>query len=421
LCPANEENPAPALRPDFGGADGRIVPAGQLTRDTGSGSREFEHLWEFRDTLMESEIVNVPSGRVVSIDALRGFDMFWIIGGDAFFRALFKLIDTPWSRTLFDQLEHTKWNGFTFYDLIFPLFLFIVGAAMPFAISKRLQRGDSRKELYIHIVKRTLTLFALGLVYNHILDLDFAHFRWAGVLQRIALCYFFAAMIFMWLKIRGQAISIGFILVTYWIIMMVVPVPGFGAGVWTPEGNLSAYIDRLLLPGRFCCYTFGDNEGILTTLPAIATTLLGGLAGHLLRSALEQRKKVLGLVAAGGSSLVLALIWGALFPINKLLWSSSYVLFAAGWSFLLLALFYWLVDVRGYQKWAFPFIIIGLNPITIYVLQSVFDFGTIASIFVHGFIDDLGAFKPVFWVTCILAVKWLFLYFLYRQKIFLKA
>jgi predicted acyltransferase len=225
----------------------------------------------------------------------------------------------------------------------------------------------------------------------------------------------------MWLRIRGQAIAIGAILLSYWIIMMVVPVPGHGAGVWTPEGNLAAYIDQLLLPGRFCCYKFGDNEGILSMLPAVATALLGGLAGHLLRSALNQQKKLLGLIAAGGGSLVLALIWGTFFPINKLLWTSSYVLFAAGWSFLLLALFYWLVDIRGYQKWAFPFIVIGLNPITIYVLQSVFDFGTVANIFVYGFIDNLGVFQPLFWVACILAVKWMFLYFLYRQKIFLKA
>ncbi|UCF36400.1 MAG: DUF5009 domain-containing protein [Acidobacteriota bacterium] len=375
--------------------------------------------------MLERDFMNsvsgAPSGRVVSIDALRGFDMFWIIGGDAFFRALFQLINTPWALTLLDQLEHKEWHGFTFYDLIFPLFLFIVGAAMPFAISKRLQRGDNRRELYVHIMKRTLILFALGLVYGHILEFDFDRFRWAGVLQRISLCYFFAAVIFMNFRIKGQAIAAGSILVGYWAILTLVPVPGFGAGILTPEGNLASYIDQLFLPGRFCCFQFGDNEGILSTIPAIATTLLGGLAGHLLRSAMDQRQKLLGLIGAGIGSLVIALLWDLLFPINKLLWTSSYVLFAAGWSFLLLALFYWVIDMRRYQKWAFPFIIIGLNPITIYVAQSVFDFGSIARIFVGGFVDHTGVFQPVFWVACVFAVKWLFLYFLYRQKIFLKA
>lgn len=363
----------------------------------------------------------IPQGRVVSLDALRGFDMFWIIGGDAFFRAFFELIHAPWALSLRDQLEHSEWNGFTFYDLIFPLFLFIVGAALPFAVSKRLQRGDSRRELYGHIVRRAVALFVLGLIYNHILDLNFDTFRWAGVLQRIAVCYLFAALIFMKFKIRGQAIFAGAILVGYWLIMMLVPVPGYGAGVLTPQGNLAGYIDRLFLPGSFCCYRFGDNEGFLSTIPAIATTLLGGLAGHLLRTAWDGQRKLLILSGSGVASLILALIWGLVFPINKLLWTSSYVLFAAGWSLLLLAFFYWIVDLQGYRKWAFPFVVIGLNPITIYVLQSVFDFGTIANIFIHGFINDLGAIQPLFWVACILAVKWLFLYFLYRQKIFLKA
>lgn len=363
----------------------------------------------------------VPSGRVVSIDALRGFDMFWIIGGDVFFQALCKLIDAPWALMLHDQLEHTAWDGFTFYDLIFPLFLFIVGVSMPFSISKRLQRGDSRKALYIHIVQRTLVLFGLGLVYSGFLGFDFEHFRWAGVLQRISICYFFAAMVFMQFKIKGQAITAGAILVGYWLIMMVVPVPGHGAGVLTPEGNLASYIDQELLPGRFCCFEFGDNEGLLSTIPAVATTLMGGMAGHLIRSGVAPMLKVYYMIGAGFSSLILALIWNIFFPINKLIWTSSYAMFAAGWSVLLLALFYFVIDVKGYQKWAFPFVVIGLNPITIYVLQSVFDFGSIASIFVHGFIDSMGIYQPVFWLGCILAVKWLFLHFLYRQKIFLKA
>ncbi len=347
--------------------------------------------------------------------------MFWIIGGDALFRALFELFHTPFFSSLRGQLEHSEWNGFTFYDLIFPLFLFIVGTSLPFAISKRLQRGDSRNGLYVHIVKRTLILLALGMIYNHILDLDFGSFRYAGVLQRIAICYLIAALVFMNTKVKGQAIIAGSILVGYWAIMKLIPVPGFGAGVLTPQGNLSAYLDRLFLPGSFCCYTFGDNEGILSTIPAVATTLLGGLAGHWLRSSFAAQRKAQGLALFGVASLVVASIWNLAFPINKLIWTSSYVLFAAGWSFLLLSLFYWVIDVKGYRRWAFPFVVIGLNPITIYVAKSVFDFGSVANIFVHGFINSMGVYRPVFYGLCVLIVEWLFLYFLYRHKIFLKA
>jgi len=370
---------------------------------------------------MTADTQGTPSGRVVSIDALRGFDMFWITGGAGFFLALFRLFDTPFFSALSRQLSHSRWDGFTFWDLIFPLFLFIVGTSMPFSISKRLQRGDSRRALYVHILQRTLTLFFLGLVYSGLLDFDFSDFRYTGVLQRISLCYCITALIVMSTRIRTQAVTAGAILVLYWVIMRLVPVPGSGAGVLSPEGNLSFYLDRLFLPGRFVVYSLGDNEGILSTIPAVATTLLGVLSGHWLRSPQAQLRKVTGLCAAGAACLAAGLLWHLVFPINKILWTSSYVLFAGGWSALLLGFFYWVIDVKGWRRWAFPFVVIGLNPITIYVLQSVFDFGTIARIFVHGFIDDMGVFTPVFWAFSVLTVKWLFLYFLYRQRIFLKA
>ncbi len=347
--------------------------------------------------------------------------MFWIIGGDSLFRALPALFGVPILREMAHQVEHSEWNGFTFYDLIFPLFLFIVGLTMPLAITRRLERGTSHGDLYGHIVKRTLTLLVLGLVYNQVLDFDFSNLRYVGVLQRIAICYFVGALIVVNTRIQTQAILVGGILVVYFTIMKLIPVPGFGAGVLTPEGNLSAFIDQALLPGRFCCFEYGDNEGILSTIPALATTLIGVLAGHWLCTPHSQLRKVQGLLAGGVAGLLGGLLWSLIFPINKVLWTSSYVLYAAGWSLLLLAAFYWVIDVRGFKRWAFPLVVIGMNPITVYVLQSVFDFGTIANIFVHGFIMYLGAFQPLFMILCVLAVKWLFLYFLYRQKIFLKA
>lgn len=359
--------------------------------------------------------------RLASIDALRGFDMFWIMGGDTFFPALFALIGTPLFLSLSRQLEHSAWNGFTFSDLIFPLFLFIVGLSMPYSLGRRLEKLESRKSVYLHVVRRTVILILLGFLYNGLLKLDFHAMRYAGVLQRIGICYFLAALIYIHTKTRTQALLAGAILLTVWGMMALVPVPGFSAGVLTPEGNLAGYLDRRFLPGSFCCYAFGDNEGLLSTLPAVVTVQLGVFAGKWIQTAKTDSRKVIGLLAAGMVCLALGKLWNTVFPINKLYWSGSYVLYSGGWSLLLFALFYWIVDVRKRRKWAFPFVVIGLNPITIYVVQGLFDFGILANIFVHGFIDRLGPFKPPFWQLCVLVVKWLFLYFLYRKKIFLKA
>jgi predicted acyltransferase len=361
------------------------------------------------------------SHRVVSIDALRGFDMFWIMGGDAFFPALFALFGTPLFLSLSKQLEHSAWNGFTFYDLIFPLFLFIVGLSMPFSLGRRIEKDEPKKSVYIHIVKRTVVLIFFGLLYNGLLNFNFHEMRYAGVLQRIAVCYFFAAVLFINTKTRTQAVLAGVILLAYWAMMALIPVPGFGAGKFTPEGNLAGYLDRRFLPGSFCCYGFGDNEGILSNLPAVSTILLGVLAGTWVKSKKKDSKKVLGLLGTGMACLALGRLWNLVFPINKLVWSSSYVLYSGGWSLLLFAWFYWIVDVLKWRKWAFPFVVIGLNPITIYVVQGLFDFGILANIFMHGFIGHLGPCKPVFWQLCVLTVKWTFLYFLYRYKIFLRA
>ncbi len=360
------------------------------------------------------------SGRITSIDALRGFDMFWITGGEGLIHGLYKALPAPAMTALDNQFHHVPWEGFRFYDLIFPLFLFVVGVVLPFSLTRRLEKGANRRELYRHIVQRLVLLFFLGLVYNGLLDLNFHELRLAGVLQRIALCYFFAAVIVMNTKVRGQALWAGGILIAYWAIMALVPVPGVGAHVLTPEGNLSAYLDQRLLPRPYCCYEYGDNEGILSTLPAISTCLLGVLAGHWLRSNRSPSRKTLGLVMAGVASLLAALLWNPVFPIIKNIWTSSYVLYAAGWSLLLLALFYWIIDVRGYKRWAFFFTVIGVNPITIYLVDRFFNFGIISNIFIHGFVRYLGAWQPFASTVGAVAVGWLFLYYLYRQKIFLR-
>lgn len=362
------------------------------------------------------------SKRVVSIDALRGFDMFWIIGGDYLFKAIFALIGTGWALSLESQLEHATWHGFRAYDLIFPLFLFIVGASMPFSISKRLDRGDSPKNLYRHIIQRALVLVLLGLVYNGLFRLDFVNLRYAGVLQRIGWTYLFAAMIIMhWQKAKTQMIIGGGILLVYWAAMALIPVPGAGMNVLTPEGNLASNIDRLLLPGSFCCFDHGDNEGILSTIPAIVNVLIGVQAGHLLKSDRSDLKKTLLMLINGIGLIILALIWNFVFPINKLLWTSSYVLLTGGLSLLLLALFFWLIDVRGWKRWTLFFVVIGMNPITIYVAQRIISFYSMSNFFVRGLVEQLGAPESVCIALGMLILKWLFLYFLYKQKCFLKV
>lgn len=365
--------------------------------------------------------INQPTTRIKSIDALRGLDMIFLVGISGVFQALGKSYDNVFLKILANQCEHTIWHGFHTYDLIFPLFIFLVGVSMPFAISKRIEDGYSHKKLFIHIIRRSLLLFFLGLLYNgSLLGFNWSQFTFTGVLQRISIAYFFSALIVMNTNIRKQAIIAGCLLIIYWLLMTLVPVPGYGAGVITPEGNLHTFIDQQLLPGRMG-NGFYDEDGILQQMSSIAVCLAGVLAGHWLRSSYTQNKKVVGLLTAGIISILIALLWDLSFPIIFRLWSSSYAMLVVGISSILLGVFYWIIDVKGYKKWALPFIIVGLNSITIYLVAGLFDFGTIVNIFVHGFIDYLGPFKPVFQALCILVVEWLFLYFLYKQNIFLKV
>jgi predicted acyltransferase len=362
--------------------------------------------------------------RIQSIDALRGFDMFWISGGEVLFIALFALTGIPFlSETLSLQFEHSLWDGFTFYDLIFPLFLFITGLTMPFSIGRRLERGDSKKLILKHVLTRTLLLILLGLIYNGLFNFDFVNQRYVGVLQRIALSSFFVSLIYLYsTKLKTLYIWAISILLAYWAIIALVPVPGFSAGDMTKEGNLCGYIDRLLLPGGFCCYPFGDNEGILSSFTPMVNVLAGLISGQWLIKMKDNPSKLLkGLLIAALAVLATGYLWGFGFTINKTMWTSTYALVAIGYSMLLLGLLYWLIDVKGYTKWAFPFVVIGLNPITIYVLQGLFDFTIIANIFIHGFSHYLGTFEQAFILMCTILVKWLLLYFLYKQKIFLKV
>jgi predicted acyltransferase len=364
--------------------------------------------------------------RLLSLDTLRGFDMLWIAGGEYLMVTLAALTGWPFLQWIAGQMEHVEWEGFRFYDMIFPLFLFIAGVSMPFSILKRQKRGESMRKIYLHLVKRLILLILLGLIYGGILQLDFEKQRYSSVLARIGIAWFLAAVIVLNTSVRGQVIWFIGILLGYFAIMKLIPVPGFGAGVLTPEGNLAAFIDQKLLPGRFCCYTYGDNEGLLSHIPAICTALLGTFAGHLLISddkRLTGLKKGLILLLAGFAALALGKLWSLSFPIIKNLWTSSFVLFAGGWSLILLALFYLVIDVWGFKKWTLPFVVIGLNSITIYMLNSgIIDFEQMGGYFFGGLANQFSELaQPVILAAGAVICMWLFLYLLYRNKIFLKV
>jgi predicted acyltransferase len=364
----------------------------------------------------------LPGKRLASIDALRGFDMFWLMQDDTgLMLGIASALHLPFQGLLAKELDHTAWVGFTFWDLIAPLFLFVIGLSLPFALNRRRELGQSDKTILSHILKRTVVFILLGLVYNGILQLSFADFRYTGVLQRVALSYVFAAIITLFTRLRGQIAWTVALLLGYWAIMTLIPVPGFGRNVLSPQGNLEGYVDRLLLPGKFCCFVFGDNEGYLSTIPSIATVMLGVLCGQLMRARRSDRFKTLVLVAGGVASIGAGFLWGLSFPIITRLWTSSYTLYSNGWCMVLFALFYWIIDVKGYRKWSFWLTVIGLNALTIYVLQEVFDFRHVAEAFAGGLINHAGIYHVLVLATAIVLSKWLFLYFLYRQKIFLKA
>jgi predicted acyltransferase len=364
--------------------------------------------------------------RLLSLDTLRGFDMLWIAGGEYLIVTLAALTGWPFLQWAAGQMDHVEWEGFRFYDMIFPLFLFIAGVSMPFSILKRQKRGESMKKIYLHLVKRLILLILLGLIYNGILHLDFEKQRYSSVLARIGIAWFLAAVIVLNTSVRGQVIWFIGILLGYFAIMKLVPVPGFGPGVLTPEGNLAAFIDQKLLPGRLCCYTYGDNEGLLSHIPAICTALLGTFAGHLLISddrRLTGLKKGLILLLAGIAALALGKLWSLSFPIIKNLWTSSFVLFAGGWSLILLALFYVVIDVWGFKKWTLLFVVIGLNSITIYMLNSgIINFEEMGGYFFGGLANQFSELaQPVILAAGAVICMWTFLYILYKNKIFLKV
>jgi predicted acyltransferase len=377
------------------------------------------------------------NGRLVSLDAFRGATIAAMI-----------LVNNPGSwKYIYPQLAHASWHGWTFTDWIFPFFLYIVGVALTLSFAKRIGRGDNRMHLFLHVVRRSAIIFALGLflagfpfglAWGHTLSLD--TIRIPGVLQRIAVCYLVASSIFLMTGLRGQIIWTVSLLALYWIALMVIPVPGYGTGILEPTGSLPWYVDSHVLAGhtwRGAPVPGFDPEGILSTLPAIATTLFGVLTGHWLRTPRSMEEKTVWMFVAGNSFLLIGAILDIWLPINKNLWTSSYSVFMAGWALICFATFYWLIDAKGYRRWATPLVMFGMNAITVFVLSGVVGrvLGLIRVtepdgvlvplqpyIFQHFYLPLASPLNAslLFAISFIL-VMFLVVWFLWRQKWFLKA
>lgn len=370
--------------------------------------------------------------RVDSVDALRGFSMVWILGADGLANAIGEMSagnETALGTigTLFgEQFKHVDWEGYTFYDLIFPMFIFVTGVSIVFSLTKLVER-EGMAAAHARVLRRSFLLFVLGVIEYGGFSESLSEVRVLGVLQRIALCYLFASLLFLNFRLRGLIVAFSVLLVGYWVLMTFVPVPGTGAGVFDKETNLAWWIDAQYLPGRLWDQT-RDPEGLLSTLPAIATCLLGVFAGLLMKnSRMPAHHKSLWLIGAGLAMVAAGHLWSLQFPIIKYIWTSSFVLVAGGYSALLLGLFHQVIDVGGYKAWARAFIWVGASAIVLYMLNMIVGFQPLATRVVGGdvsaWLDSAFTSGTGLLVSHALGVAFAIALarFLYRRRIFLRV
>lgn len=360
--------------------------------------------------------------RLLSIDALRGFDMLLISGGGTFLVLLENNTGLVWVDWIAGQLKHPAWNGFTFYDFIFPLFLFIAGVSMAFSLNKGIEMGLSKAELYKKAFWRMLILVILGILDKNqpVTFFEPSQIRVASVLGRIGVAGFFASLLYLNFSRLHRIFWVAGILLLYYAALFLIPVPGYGAGNLSMEGNLVGWIDRNFLPGRLLQKIYDEN-GLITQLPALCLTVFGSLAGDVLRSERKEGKKLQILLLAGIAGIGIGLLWGMHFPINKHLWSSSFIMLTAGMAFLILSLFYYVIDVLKFQSWAFFFQVIGMNSLTIYLAYHFIDFEHTSHALFAGLYAPLPEqFHDALEALGALILVWSMMYFLYRKKIFIK-
>jgi predicted acyltransferase len=390
----------------------------------------------------EKQLITQKPERISSLDVLRGFDMFWIVGGEEIIHTLAAATGWQFFKVLSTQLEHVKWQGFHFYDLIFPLFMFCMGISMTYALVSRMEKATPRAALYRKVITRFVILFLLGIVYNQGWHQNWANPCIASVLGQIGFGYLFASLIVLHThKLRPIIMWTAGILVAIGLIQFLVPVPGYGAGVFTPQGSVNAYLDRSFMPGDFWYYItpngtiyelnqqmppnavpLSESLGILNWISGTSITLMGVIAGLILRNLnLSQYRKVTIYLATGIGCLLSALTLKHWYPIIKNLQTSTFYLYAGGFCFMLFALFYLLIDVWKVQRWGFFFRVIGMNAITVYMGFQLIDVNHTSTVLVGGLAMYLGAYEPVLVSVVTAGLVWFSLYLLYRNRIFLRV
>ncbi|MEO9570232.1 MAG: DUF5009 domain-containing protein [Polaribacter sp.] len=362
---------------------------------------------------------SVKNNRLLSIDALRGFDMFIIIFADRFFYNFNEASQTKVSGFLATQFEHPEWFGFHFYDIVMPLFLFVVGVVIPFSMQRRVQEIENKSKLYPHIIRRFIILFILGwVVQGNLLHLDINKFQiFSNTLQAIAVGYLFTCIAYIHLNKKSRYILFAVCLIIYALLLEFTNVPGVGTSELLPDKNIAIYIDKFI---------FGDfDDGyqytwLLSGFGFIATTLSGLFAGEVLKSKLPREKAALNLVVIGVVAIVIGLILSVWHPSVKKIWNSTFVLLSSGICYLLLALFYWVIDVKGYHKWTKPLKVIGINAITAYVISHIIDFPSIADQLLFGFKQFLGDYYDAFTVVGGFLLIYLILWYMNKNKTYIK-
>lgn len=366
-------------------------------------------------TTTAAEASKPVTKRLVSLDAFRGWTMFWIVGGGGIMAGLQALGHNPVIDTIVYQLNHTPWQGLRYYDLIWPSFMLMTGMSLPFSYAKRSLR-QTHREIFLRVFRRALVLFLLGSIRESV-NLRHPYLvELSSALQPIGIAYF-CAFLLVRKSWRFQAAVAASILAGYALLLAFVPAPGIPAGTYQNGRNLVTAVDTAVL-GR----THEEGWGtVLSTIPTIATTILGLLIGELLRSNRPQKSKVRIIALVGVSCVVLGLAMDPIVPVIMKLWTTSYGLASAGWACLLFLAIYMIVDVRGYSKWTFPFVVIGMNAITVYMGRTLVPLGRIVGIFTEGPAAAIGSFGPLLQAAAVLVVEWLILYWMYKRKIFLAA
>ncbi len=372
------------------------------------------------DAVQSPSAPNPLADRIMSVDVLRGFDMFWIVGGGEIVRTLDQFSGNPIVNFFATQLKHCDWRGLRFEDLIFPLFVFLLGMAIVFSVGKIVAQ-EGKAGAYRRILRRFAIMFLLGIVYSGGLSRGLDGVRIMGVLQRLALCYLIVSIMFVHLKPKQMALVGVALLVGYWAWLSFVPVPGLGRVSFEKGENWANYLDSMYLPLRKNDGAW-DPEGYLSTLPAVVTCLLGFFAGMLIKSpTVPAQRKGLYFMAAGIVLLAAGFAWGLQFPIIKKIWTSSYVLAAGGYSCLMVGIFYQIVDVWKIRAWTAPFLWIGNNPLAIYMACNLVDFQKITARLVGGGVwAPEGGLGAIATTTVSLGLVLMLAGFMYRKKVFIR-